>query len=140
MPDEEEPPEPLTDERWRALRESVAAAMEMGITDVSELKELIDATENEELRATANILVERTREMLAKAREYHELVSRLVGGREHIAGEQFRTEMALYERVCAMSKEAQSPEDLFTLATTYAQIRSASLAPGWYDPDTRHSD
>nr|AIA10976.1 Unknown Function [uncultured bacterium] len=111
----------------------------MNRTDAQELKELIDATENEDLRATANIVAETTKEMLAKARELHEILRKLVSGRENIAGEQLRTELALYDRIQAMSQSAQSPEDLLTLATTYVQLRSVSVAPGWYDPDTRHS-
>jgi predicted P-loop ATPase len=135
-----EPAEPPTDEYWQKLRETIKAGMEMGITEVQELKELIDATRNEDLRATANLLVQKATEMTTKQQQYIEILVELVGGRGRIAGAQLETEMAFYKRLGEMVKAVQSPEDLFTLASTYVELRSASVAPGWYDPDTRHSD
>jgi hypothetical protein len=80
----EQPGEPPTDERWQALRETVAAAIEANRTDVQELKELIDATENEDLRTMTHIVVERAKVMSERA--LHEVLSKVVTGREVIEG------------------------------------------------------
>jgi hypothetical protein len=134
-----EPTEPPTDERWLRLSEFVRAAFDMGRPDLLELHDLVNLTENEELRATADTLVDAVMKIILDLRENHERLKQIVGGRESIAGEQLKTELALLERIQEASKATQDPQDLYTLAITYGELRSASVAPGWYDPDRRHS-
>jgi hypothetical protein len=52
-PEEPEESEPR-DERWDEMRKAVEAAIEMGLTDVSDLTDILNRTRNEDLRAAFN--------------------------------------------------------------------------------------
>jgi UDP-N-acetylglucosamine enolpyruvyl transferase len=142
MPSETPPPEPEeaepTDEAWLKLRESVAAAIEIGRTDAAELTELINSAKNEDLRA-AVINAERFPALMTDVQTFLEELNKLVGGRELVAERQYKAEIAILDRIQELSKEAPA-EDLHMLTETYAQLRHYSVAPGWYAPDVRHSE
>jgi hypothetical protein len=123
------------DESWDAIREAVRAAMDMGITDSSELAELINATRNEDLRATVNTIIEPLNEW----RALMERLSELLSAREAVAEKQYQTELDLLNRIREVGKEADTPDGLYALAAAYAQLRAFSVAPGWYVPDVRHT-
>jgi hypothetical protein len=114
--------------------------MEMGLTDPTELADIINATENEDLRAAINSIIEQ----LTKSREkWLVLVARFSGlmkARELIAEKQGQAEATLLDRIHELGKETDSPEGLHELAAAYAQLRLTSVAPGWYYPDVRHTD
>lgn len=137
-PPEPEEPQPR-DEQWDKLRDFVKAAMDVGITDVSELTELVNATRNEDLRATINTTIEQLAKPLKEWQAIMKQFSDLVNARELIAEKQAQTEVALLDKIHELSKEAQTPEDLYTLAAAYTQLRHLSVAPGFYTPDVRHT-
>ena len=143
MPDatnDEEPQEPQPrDEPWDELREFVKAGMEAGITDASELKDIFNRTKNEDLRATANELIESFARQSEAAQGLREQLQKLIGGRELVATRQYQTELTILGRIEELSKQAQA-DDLHLLAETYVLVRHYSVAPGTYYPDVRHTD
>jgi len=134
----QEPSEQPTDERWRKLHDTVAALMNMGITDIAEMTEMINAARNEDVRATAIATAEHVKALLKPLLELYTNLLELLGAREAIAERQYKTEMVLLDRIQGLSENAEV-EALYTLSAAYANLRSFSVAPGWYTPDERHS-
>jgi hypothetical protein len=133
-----EPSEQPTDERWGKLHDVVAALMNMGIADIAEMTEMINAARNEDVRATAISTAEHVKAILKPLLELYKDLVELLGAREVIAERQYKTEMVLLDRIQELSGDAEV-EALYTLSATYANLRSNSVAPGWYTPDERHS-
>lgn len=123
-----------TDERWSELRKTVAAALQAGRTDAAEMTEFINTAANEDVRATAIATIKHVSELLEILRNLHELL----GAREIVAEKQYKTEIALLDRIQGLSGDAEA-DALHALAAAYAHLRSFSVAPGWYTPDERHS-
>lgn len=138
-PAESEEPQPR-DERWDELRVFVKATMGIGITDVSEMTEIINATKTEDLRADLNKIIERLTKPLFEWLKILQRFEGLVEARELMAEKQTLTEAALLDRIKEVSKETDSPDGLHSLAAAYAQLRYLSVAPGFYTPDIRHTD
>jgi hypothetical protein len=139
-----EPPKPQApaprDVPWDQLREFVRVATEIGINDVSELTEIFNAASNEELRAKMVENIQLITEPLEKWRALMKQFLALVDGRSTIAAEQYQVEIILLERIQKLGKEAETGEEVLELAAAYAQLREASIAPGRYMPDIRHTD
>jgi hypothetical protein len=112
----------------------------MGFTDVSELTEIINATRNEDLRAAVNNILEQLSESRVKWQALVERIRELIKAREDIAEKQALTEGVLLDRVGELAKNTDDADDLLALATAYAHLRDASVAPGQYEPDIRHTD
>lgn len=136
----EEPEEPPRDEPWDELRAAIEAALNMGLTDVSDLTDMINRARNEDLRAAFNDATAQLAERMTRWRATLEPFRRMINARDILAERQSQTEKTLLERIAEVSKETDSPDGLYALAAAYAQLRSMSVAPGWYVPDIRHTD
>lgn len=140
-PKREGPEEPQPrDERWDEMRATVEAALEIGFTDVSDLTDILNRTRNEDLRAAFNDATAELTERMTNLRTLLEPFLWMLKARDFLAEKQAKTEATLLDRINAMSKETESPDGLYALAATYAQLRATSVAPGWYEPDIRHTD
>jgi hypothetical protein len=122
------------------MRATVEAALEIGFTDVSDLTDILNRTRNEDLRAAFNDATAELTERMTNLRTLLEPFLWMLKARDFLAEKQAKTEATLLDRINAMSKETESPDGLYALAATYAQLRATSVAPGWYEPDIRHTD
>lgn len=126
------------DESWNDLHKFFKAAVDSGITNTSEMAELLEATKNEDFRAKGLAVINEIAEQMDNWRELIKRLDELLGGRESVAEQQHKTELVLLERIQELGKEALA-EDLRALAEAYNMLRSVSVAPGGYTPDERHS-
>lgn len=133
---EEEHPEAV-DRTWFDIKKAREAADGLSVMDLSEVEDILRATKNEEILAKSLEMLTRVKENMEGVQKVFVAVDNLLGAREAIAEQQYRTEMALFTRIRQLSKQADA-EDLKALADAYSTLRNYGVAPGAY-PDDRDS-
>lgn len=135
-----DPDQPTSDDPLAGLRKLAGLAKELGVTDVANFTEALDAARNEgrgaELFKPLKALVEQFSGQNDSSKSFSDLGGRIkeaVRGRETVAEMQYKVETALLRRIEELSGTAPI-EGLVDLATAYARVRSASFARGEETP------